>query len=130
MKTNNMNIRFEGVAVQQSFLPNEAHVASEAKFILENKLSQPVKVDIKNVFFVDGNKKENIEKYHLYANDNELNNHFTLKENTSLKFRITFPNRNIHIKVGNNFELGVSALINGKEFNTNSKLNFVVEDKL
>lgn len=131
MKTNNkMNIKFEGFTVEQSFLPNETHAASEADFILANNISQPVKVDIKSVFFHDGNKKENIEKFHLYANDNELKTPFIIKGNSSINFRVSFPLINIQIKIGNNYEVSLSALINGELRSANSKLNFVVEDKL
>jgi hypothetical protein len=122
-----MNIKFEGIQVEQSFLRNETQTASEANFILENNSSQPVSVEIIKVNFHDGNKEENIKVFYLYSGDNELKNPFNVNGNSAVNFRITFPFRNIQIKLGNQYEVSATASIDGKTQLATSRLNFVEE---
>jgi hypothetical protein len=122
-----MNIKFEGIQVEQNFLRNETQTASEANFILENNSSQPVTVEIIKVNFHDGNKEENIKVFYLYSGDNELKNPFNVNGNSAVNFRITFPFRNIQIKLGNQYEVSATASIDGKTQLATSRLNFVEE---
>jgi hypothetical protein len=122
-----MNIKFEGIQVEQNFLRNETQTASEANFILENNSSQPVTVEIIKVNFHDGNKEENIKVFYLYSDDTELKNPLTVNGNSAVNFRITFPFRNIQIKLGNQYEVSATASIDGKTQIATSRLNFVEE---
>jgi hypothetical protein len=122
-----MNIKFEGIQVEQSFLRNETQTASEANFILENNSSQPVSVEIIKVNFHDGKKEENIKVFYLYSDDTELKNPLTVNGNSAINFRITFPFRNIQIKLGNQYEVSATASIDGKTQLATSRLNFVEE---
>ena len=122
------NFELEGVTTEQSFLPEEMPVASEGNFLVKNTSSKSATIYLQEVFFKENTELQPIRDFSIYSDDKELENPFTVDPGSNLRFRVTYPFRNIKVNSKLTYHVYLKAEINGKAYEAKAELIFMVED--
>lgn len=121
------SFKLEGLITEKSFFPGEMPVASEGNFLLKNTSSKPVAVHIREVFFLENAEMQKIKNFSIYSSDRELENPFTVDADATLRFRITYPFRNIKINSKQKYHVYLKTEFNEEIYEAKSELIFVIE---
>jgi hypothetical protein len=90
MQTKNQ-IKYEGIPVNYYFFPNDEKYISHAEFRLTNNANSNAEIQFyKCELSIDG-KDKSMETFNVYSDDVLVTGKLSLKANSAVKIKITFP---------------------------------------
>jgi hypothetical protein len=121
------NLIVEGKPVDYIFFPGEQPLVSHGEFRFENKTSKAKTCAIKACAFSENGALVPVESFWIYAGETLLEREVTLPATSELRFRVTFPAREVHVGSRFKYEVRLTVECQGKHYVAASKVNVTQE---
>ena len=99
----------KGKIVTYNFFPGENEEISHGEFLIQNPSREEKSIKIEECFFLEGERKNKIEIFFVYAEDAELTHTISLQPLSEMDIKLSFPVQRVN--AGSNSIYGIEIIV-------------------